>query len=317
MANTYEFYKPNLHSEYPTVDGPLSVSTYIAAMDAAYSAFRSKVATATKSFNPSAISNTEAGNKVDEKSVFSLADVDYPVYHSPYGKQVQKGHARLLFMDYLSAPHKPEFANIEPSFLDLPYPQTINSKEIEKSFMALSKADYASRVSLSMRCASRCGNMYTASLYGGLASLLSTVDAETLKGKRISMYAFGGGCASTFWTMRVKGDVSEIAKKMDLLKRLESMEVVSSEEYTEGLQVCFSTHSLPTPHFLFSTVYLYMFAELIHFGFVLWWYYSSGKITITWRHTSPRETSRTSGREHFSSTASIACSGGNTSRLER
>lgn len=250
MANTYEFYKPNLHSEYPTVDGPLSVSTYIAAMDAAYSAFRSKVATATKSFNPSAIPETEAGNKVDEKSVFSLADVDYPVYHSPYGKQVQKGHARLLFMDYLSAPHKPEFANIDPSFLDLQYPQTINSKEIEKSFMALSKADYAARVSLSMRCASRCGNMYTASLYGGLASLLSTVDAETLKGKRISMYAFGGGCAGTFWTMRVKGDVSEIAKKMDLLKRLESMDVVSCEEYTEGLQVCSSTpsHPLSTLH---------------------------------------------------------------------
>ncbi|EIM88708.1 hydroxymethylglutaryl-CoA synthase [Stereum hirsutum FP-91666 SS1] len=244
MANTYDFYKPNLTSEYPTVDGPLSVSTYIQAMDAAYSSFRSKVASGTKALNPSAIpSSTESGKKVDEKSVFSLADVDYPVYHSPYGKQVQKGHARLLFMDYLSAPSKPEFANIDAGFLDIPYPKTLGSKEVEKAFMALSKSDYASRVAPSMRCASRCGNMYTASLYGGLASLLSTVDGETLKGKRISMFAFGSGCASTFWTIRVKGDVSEIAKKMDLLKRLESMEVVSCDEYTKGLQLREENHN--------------------------------------------------------------------------
>lgn len=243
MANTYDFYKPNLTSEYPTVDGPLSVSTYIAAMDAAYTSFRSKVASATKSLNPSSSlssSTPDSGKKVDEKSVFSLADVDYPVYHSPYGKQVQKGHARLLFMDYLSAPHKPEFANIDSSFLDLPYPKTLSSKEIEKSFMALSKSDYTTRVSPSMLCASRCGNMYTASLYGGLASLLSSVEPEVLKGKRISMFAFGSGCASTFWTMRVRGDVSEIRERMDLRRRLEGMEVVSCEEYTKGLQVGFS-----------------------------------------------------------------------------
>lgn len=270
MANTYEFYKPNLESEYPTVDGPLTVSTYIAAMDAAYSTFRSKVATATKALNPSAnVETKEPGKNIDEKSVFSLADVDYPVYHSPYGKQVQKGHARLWFLDYLSAPHKPEFANVDSSFLDLPYPQTISSKEIEKVFMALSKEDYASRVSPSMRCASRCGNMYTASLYGGLASLLSSVDAETLKGKRISMYAFGGGCASTFWTMRVKGDVSDIAKKMDLLKRLESMDVVSCEEYTKSLQVCFSFHHFSTLCSFSFAVYFWMFIMVVFPFFVV------------------------------------------------
>ena len=35
MSNTYDFYKPNLSSEYPEVDGPVSVVTYVAALDAA------------------------------------------------------------------------------------------------------------------------------------------------------------------------------------------------------------------------------------------------------------------------------------------
>ena len=51
MDNTYDFYKPKLDSEYPEVDGPLSVSTYIAAMDGAYTAFRTKVASASKALN--------------------------------------------------------------------------------------------------------------------------------------------------------------------------------------------------------------------------------------------------------------------------
>jgi hydroxymethylglutaryl-CoA synthase len=92
MDNTYDFYKPKLDSEYPEVDGPLSVSTYIAAMDGAYSAFRAKVASASKAFN-----GESNGKTADPKAIFNLKrDVDYPVYHSPYGKQVQKGHARLV-----------------------------------------------------------------------------------------------------------------------------------------------------------------------------------------------------------------------------
>lgn len=96
MDNTYDFYKPKLDSEYPIVDGPLSVTTYIAAMDGAYSAFRAKVASATKALNGHVNGETH-GKTSDPKAIFNLRrDVDYPVYHSPYGKQVQKGHARLV-----------------------------------------------------------------------------------------------------------------------------------------------------------------------------------------------------------------------------
>ncbi|KAH9975383.1 hydroxymethylglutaryl-CoA synthase [Lactifluus volemus] len=243
MDNTYDFYKPKLDSEYPEVDGPLSVSTYIAAMDGAYTAFRTKVASASKALNGH-VNGESHGKTSDPKAIFNLRrDVDYPVYHSPYGKQVQKGHARLLFNDYLASPNSPEYANVPPEFLDLSYKATVTDKAIEKTFMALGKDDYAKRVSLSMRCAARCGNMYTASLYGGLASVLSTVEPQQLLNKRISMYAFGSGCASSFFTLRVKGDTSEIREKLDLINRLESMKVVPCQEFVDSLALREANHN--------------------------------------------------------------------------
>ncbi|KAI0066956.1 hydroxymethylglutaryl-CoA synthase [Artomyces pyxidatus] len=243
MDNTYDFYKPHLSSEYPVVDGPLSVSTYIAAMDGAYSAFRSKVASATKALSGHANGET-SGKTTDPKAIFNLKrDVDYTVYHSPYGKQVQKGHARLLFNDYLSSPTSEEYANVPAEYLDLSYKASISDKNVEKTFMALSKADYAARVSPSMRCAARCGNMYTASLYGGLASLIASVAPADFVGKRISMYAFGSGCASSFFTLKVKGDTSAIQEKLDLVRRLESMKVVPCAEFVAALQLREDNHN--------------------------------------------------------------------------
>ncbi len=38
MVHAYDFYKPKLNSEYPEVDGPLSITSYVSAADAAYTA---------------------------------------------------------------------------------------------------------------------------------------------------------------------------------------------------------------------------------------------------------------------------------------
>ena len=46
MSNLFDFYKPNLASEYPEVDGPATVVAYVAALDAAYAAYKEKIAKA-------------------------------------------------------------------------------------------------------------------------------------------------------------------------------------------------------------------------------------------------------------------------------
>lgn len=116
---------------------------------------------------------------------------------------------------------------------------TLADKNIEKSFIALGKTTFASHVNAGMRCSRRCGNMYTASLYGGLASVISSVEPAELLGKRLSMFALGSGLASSFFVIKVVGDTTDMKNKMDLIKRLASMKVVPCQDYVDALQVRF------------------------------------------------------------------------------
>jgi len=237
MANTYDFYKPQLSSEYPEVDGPVSVVTYVAALDAAYAVFREKVAKAAK--------RAQINGHASSDSAFSLEDVDYAIFHSPYGKQAVKGHARMMFNDFLVNPKSPRFANIPnaESLLSTTHAASLTDKNIEKVFVGASKASFAQKTNPGMACSKRLGNMYTASLYGCLASLLSTVEPATLHGKRISLFSFGSGCASSFWVARVKGDTSEIREKMDLVNRLAQMKVVPPQEFVDALLLREKNHN--------------------------------------------------------------------------
>ena len=234
MANAYDFYKPNLSSEYPEVDGPLSVVTYLQALDHAYTAYRNKLA--------------KRNNLDSEKPSASLDTVDYALFHSPYGKQAIKGHARMLFNDFLADPSAARFADIPnaESLLALSPAASLTDKTVEKTFISAAKAQFKAKVDAGMACSRRLGNMYTGSLYGCLASLVSKVEPASLKGKRVSMFAFGGGCAASVFVLNVKGDTTEISQKLDLLNRLASMKVVPPQEFIEALAV-----SLPACVLLF------------------------------------------------------------------
>jgi hydroxymethylglutaryl-CoA synthase len=144
-----------------------------------------------------------------------------------------------LYNDFMTTPKDIKFANVpEPdTVLKIGYSASLTDKNVEKTFVGLAKSAFDAHVEPSMHCARRCGNMYTASLYGGLASLVASVEPAELRGKRISMFAYGGGCASSFYTLRVKGDTSDIRSKMDLLARLASMKVVPCQEHVESLKV--------------------------------------------------------------------------------
>lgn len=79
--------------------------------------------------------------------------------------------------------------------------------------------------------------MYTGSLYGGLSSLVANVHSEELAGKRIAMFAYGAGCASTLFVILVKGSTMDIAEKMKLKERLKAMKVTPCAEYVRALKV--------------------------------------------------------------------------------
>lgn len=189
----------------------------------------------------------------------------------------------------MANPSAPKYANVPSpeAILAQPYEASLTDKALEKTFMAVAKNEFDSTVEASMKCARRCGNMYTASLYGGLASLIASIEPEQLRGKRISMFAFGSGLASSFFTIKVKGDSSVIREKLDLVNRLESMQVVPCQTYVDALAVS---------HFY---VIVILYRKLIR----SWLFFSSGKRTTMRVRTSLRVCSTTSGQARTTSRA--------------
>lgn len=51
------------------------------------------------------------------------------------------------------------------------------------------------------------------------------------------MYAFGSGCASSFYAIRVVGSTKPLSDAMQLKERLASMDVRPCEEYVEAMKV--------------------------------------------------------------------------------
>ena len=72
MDHTYDFYKPNPHVEYPTVDGHQSIEIYLNALRQSFKSFKEKY-------------NKQYPSKV-YKSLFN--DFSYFAFHTPFSKMV-------------------------------------------------------------------------------------------------------------------------------------------------------------------------------------------------------------------------------------
>ncbi|CAH7671812.1 hydroxymethylglutaryl-coenzyme A synthase C-terminal domain-containing protein, partial [Phakopsora pachyrhizi] len=81
-------------------------------------------------------------------------------------------------------------------------------KEIEKTFMKLSLEIYKQKIESTTHCMKRLGNMYKASLYGGLASFIDSEGSKDgLVRKRIGMFSYRSGLAPSFFEIDVKGSI--------------------------------------------------------------------------------------------------------------
>ncbi|KAJ2791732.1 3-hydroxy-3-methylglutaryl coenzyme A synthase [Coemansia linderi] len=224
MEHIYDFYKPNLSSEFPTVDGPLSVTSYVRAVDHAYAAYLDKL------------------EKFDGVEHASLKNIDYLVFHSPYTKQVVKGLARIAYNDFLRAPESETFADVQ-QFKEVSREDSYGNKVLEKAFINLSKADLAAKTEPSLLAARAIGNMYTGSVFFGLASLLTEVPFAQLKGKRVALFSYGSGCAASVYSFRVRADTSNIATTIRLRERLDMRTKVSPAEFEKAMELREKTHN--------------------------------------------------------------------------
>lgn len=232
MTHAYDFYKPDLTSEYPIVDGHFSLSCYTEAVDACYKAYNAREATLKKLANGHANGNSEAAETTDVVKT-PVDRFDYFSFHAPTCKLVAKSYARLLYNDYLADPTSAAFADVPAELRDMDYKKSVTDKLVEKTFMALTKKRFAERVQPSIEVPTMCGNMYCGSVWGGLVSLLSNVDSNALQGKRIGIFSYGSGLASSLLSLKVVGSTEAIKKAVDLKARLAARRVVAPEVYDE------------------------------------------------------------------------------------
>lgn len=246
MQHAYDFYKPDLTSEYPYVDGHYSVNCYTKALDAAYRAYCKREA-ALQNTGPLATNGHSAHvNGDDAKSAAKLSTpldrFDYVTFHAPTCKLVQKSYARLLYHDYLADPDAPAFADAAPELRDMDYEKSLTDKGVEKTFMALTKKRFAERVAPAIQVATMCGNMYCASVWAGLASIISHVDDAALQGKRIGLFSYGSGLAASFCSFRVVESVQAIADVLDIPNRLAARRAVPPQTYDDMCELRKKAH---------------------------------------------------------------------------
>jgi hydroxymethylglutaryl-CoA synthase len=227
VRHAYDFYKPDLTSEYPIVDGHFSIRCYTEAVDACYKAYNARESTLKSQ------QNGNGANGHDEAQETALDRFDYMAFHAPTCKLVSKSYARLLYNDYLTNPSNPIFAEVPAELRDMDYATSVTDKTVEKVFMGLAKKRFNARVQPSINVPTMCGNMYCGSVYGSLASIIANVDNQTLQGKRIGMFSYGSGLASSMFSFKVNGSVENMAKQLDIANRLESRRVVAPEVYDE------------------------------------------------------------------------------------
>lgn len=235
MQHAYDFYKPDLTSEYPIVDGQFSIRCYTEAVDACYKAYNKREQALKKpAVNGYAHVNGNGVHVVETHPTKTPIDrFDYMSFHAPTCKLVSKSYARLLYNDFLADPSHPTFADVPAELHDMEYQKSLTDKVVEKTFMGLSKKRFQERVQPSIEVPTMCGNMYCASVYGGLVSVLSNVESASLEGKRIGVFSYGSGLASSFFSIKVVGATETMRKTLNLKERLAARRTVAPEVYDE------------------------------------------------------------------------------------
>ena len=235
MEHVYDFYKADLTSEYPIVDGHFSITCYTRALDKCYQSYNAKYDKQAKTANGVINGIANGAHKEDPTGIDRFA---YIAFHAPTCKLVQKSYARLLYNDYLSSKSDQQFSSLDESIASIHYQKSLTDKSIEKAFMGLTNKKFAERVFPGTLAPRLVGNMYTASVYSSLASILTEIPQDKLQGQRIGVFSYGSGLASSFFSVTVVGDVSGIAKTMNLKHVLEQRVKVGPEVYDQVRFIC-------------------------------------------------------------------------------
>eukprot|EP01036_Dinobryon_divergens_P033576 gene33576-43393_t len=212
----WDFFKPVMDSEYPEVNGALSQTCYLRALDDCYTRFKSK--------------NLSLQNVKP-----TVTDTDYFLFHSPYNKLVQKSFARLVYLDVLDG-SIPIDASTEA--LD---------KSLESALKAVAAPLYLGKVSTGCEISRQIGNTYTASVYMNLAHLVSTCGPDLID-KKVVLFSYGSGALASMISISPTNDcdsrfsLEKIQTSLSTSSRLGARQKSPASALNTALQARESSH---------------------------------------------------------------------------
>jgi len=232
-AHEYDFYKPNLNSPYPVVNGHVSNECYMKALDACFTSYKQKM-----------------NKNNDWRPIESESSPDYWVFHSPYNKLVSKTFGRVIYHDFINNPQfyydkfskDQETISLLKKYENIRYQDTVNARQVIKGFEKISKEYYGSYVAPSTFISKSIGNCYTASIFMGLMSLIFKCGnnlENDLMGKTIQMFSYGSGTMASLYSLKVIKSkeslklLTKMVKNNDITKRFQQRMKMTCDTFTE------------------------------------------------------------------------------------
>src|ERR671910_579663 len=233
IRNEYDFYRP-FGKETPLVNGSYSNLLYLISVRKAFDAYKEKAI-------KTGLIKLEDGESITDH-------IDFFAVHLPYRKMGEKALAYLLRHEWR---HLPRWKHvIKEVGMSEPQPKdprgTIESiladtefmkadEQFRRAFMQTSFYNevYEKKMASSLEASAIIGNLYTASMYMGLRSMLEFEfkKGTDLESKRVGFGSYGSGSSAMVFSRIIQPEYKEIVKQINLEEELGPRIRLSIEEY--------------------------------------------------------------------------------------
>jgi hydroxymethylglutaryl-CoA synthase len=146
-----------------------------------------------------------------------------------------------FYNDYLRFPDRKEFSDCS-QFHAVSLEDSYTDYKLAKHFTTLAKPSYKAKVVPATLLPTSLGNLYTASLYAGILSLIHS-SHTSLPGQRVLLFSYGSGLAASMFSVVVRSDdesiaaLNRIASVVSLEDRLAERLKQSPVVFNETMQV--------------------------------------------------------------------------------
>jgi len=215
-----DFFRP-LGCSMAVVNGKHSNACYLDAMKGAFAAFAKKA---------------QESGKIELKEGLCISDyLSHLLFHIPYPRMVEYASAAVFRQEWRGLSR---WDQIESEIGKEPQPEDFAdsgkylaaesdfARKFSKSKSFLEA--FNSKVMASTRISRQVGNIYTGSMYLGLASL---AEQGLLKsGQRVCFGSYGSGCSALVFSAKVQG-MAESLPKRGIFRALDDRQEISLSEY--------------------------------------------------------------------------------------